>query len=213
MMGDLPPADPQELRAIPIALVTGPLFRVHRADHEVQHFSNRSLYRFDPPPRRQKNFGTCYLATSREGAFFDALGAFRPLPEHLLDERVITEVSTLEFPFSIADLTHGLPGNPGRRMLYGGLPAQDYQLSQEWAAALWEAGFTGAQYYARYAGITELTVALWHEPTQAQHQVLFKSEDPAPLDDALLANVEHLFEVEIYPGTSLLGGEGSPRFK
>jgi hypothetical protein len=58
-----------------------------------------------------------------------------------------------------------------------------------------------------------LTVALWHEPTQAQHQVLFKSEDPAPLDDALLANVEHLFEVEIYPGTSLLGGEGSPRFK
>jgi hypothetical protein len=203
MMSEFPPADPRELRDIPVAMVTGPLFRVHLAVSDAQYFSDRSLYRFDPPPHYQKDFGTCYLATSREGAFFEALGGFRPLPEHLVAERVITKVSTLEYPFIIADLSHGLPGHPGRRMLYGGLPDQDYELSRQWAAALWDAGFTGVQYYARHAGLTELAVALWHDPGEVAREELFKSEDPEPLDDLLLASVENSFEVEIYPGTPL----------
>ncbi len=213
MMSEFPPADPQELRDIPVALISGPLYRVHLAAHDVQYFSNRSLYRFDPPLRRQKDFGTCYLATSREGAFFEALGGFRPLPEHLVSERVITEVVGLEFPLHIADLRFGLsPAQFAERRVYGGLPDQDnYPLSQEWAAALWDAGFTGVQYYARYAEVTELAVALWHDPAEAQREALFKCEDPVPLDDALVATVERLFEVEIYPDTPLPGDDRSLR--
>jgi RES domain len=210
MMSEFPPADARELQDIPEAMITGRLFRVHLAASEVQHFSNRSLYRFDPPPRRQKDFGTCYLATSREGAFYEALGGFQPLPEHLVAERVITEVSSLEYPFVIADLSLGLPGHRGLRSLYGGLPDQDYALSQEWAASLWEAGYTGIQYYARHAGLTELAVALWHDPAAVEREELFKSEDPEPLDDGLLASVESLFSVEIYPDAPLASDGRGP---
>jgi RES domain len=203
----LSPEGLRELSDIPVAFVDGPLYRVHLASRDVQHFSTRSLYRFDPPECRQTDFGTCYLATSREGAFLDALGGFRPLPEHLVNQRVITEV--IDFPGCIADLRFGYPSDQfGERKLYGGLPGQGhYAVSQEWAAAFWDAGFDGIQYYARYAGLTEVAIALWHVPVDGREPSAFKCGDPEPIDDALRARVESLFEVEIYPDLPLLDGD------
>ena len=200
MISEFPPADPRELQGLPIVYDMPSFFRVHLAEHEPTCFGNRSLYRFDPPKRRQPDFGTCYMAKSREGAFLDALGGIRPLPEHLVNQRVISEIHVVD-DFRIADLTDktlartfGIHGD-----LFAG---ENHQLTQEWAAALWDAGYRGVQYTARHdVAFTELSVALFAQP--GVWPDMFKSEEPEPIDVALLTTMAS-YGIEVIPDAPIL---------
>jgi hypothetical protein len=201
MISEFPPADPRELQGLPVAFDMNQLFRVHLAEREPAHFGNRSLYRFDPPKRRQRDFGTCYIAKSREGAFLDALGGIRPLPEHLVNERVISEIHLVD-DFKVADLTNESLG--GTSNVHGDLSnGENYLLSQEWAAALWDAGYRGVQYTVRHnEDFRGLSVALFAEP--GVWPDMFKCEEPEPIDAGLLDAVAD-YGVEVIPGTPILG--------
>jgi hypothetical protein len=106
-----------ELRQLPRAFDFDFLHRVHRRDRQAENFENRGIFRFDPPIDRREEFGTLYASTSPAGALFEALGSIRPLPEHLVRERVITRLLVGD-PFVIADLT--VQGS-GVFRTYGGL--------------------------------------------------------------------------------------------
>ncbi|HEX5301689.1 MAG TPA: RES family NAD+ phosphorylase [Streptosporangiaceae bacterium] len=168
----IPPDSPHELSGFPeVSAVHDRYYKVHLADTEASYFGNSSLYHFDPPPQQQREFGTCYMATSREGAFLETLGGIRPLSQRHVDARVITEMYT-PGGLRIADFTWGD---------VSGL--DDCPITQRWAKVLYEAGFNGVQYKPNHDldWPTYWIFALWSEPG-IQHDVV-KSDGPQRITD------------------------------
>src|SRR5574341_1436464 len=60
-----PPAD-LALRRLPLKLVKGPAFRIHRANRDCLYFGENASERFDDPLSR---YGVCYAALQPEAAF------------------------------------------------------------------------------------------------------------------------------------------------
>ncbi len=141
------PAPPDDLPELPSAkLGTEALWRIHAAD-VVPWFFNAGPYgRFN-----LVDWGTCYLSEEPIGAFVEKFGRLlRPggvIPEPLVDTQ---RLSRLRPPrVSIVDLT-----DP-RVLGLVGLTAEihtttDYDLTQSWAKALRDAGYTGIRYKTRH---------------------------------------------------------------
>ena len=140
---------------------------------------------------RREEFGTLYASTSPAGALFEALGSIRPLPEHLVRERVITRL-LVGGQFAIADLTVEYATS-----IYGHLAAtRDFALTQDFAAALWDADFMGVKYlplYRRRPG--EFSMALFAPP--GMHDELLKSDDPEPISTWLLNEIKERFDIDV----------------
>jgi hypothetical protein len=175
----------------------GPLYKVHRPDRAAGEFANRSIFPFDPPQNRKADFGTFYAATSEIGAFLEAFGNIRPLPRHLPRERVITDFVAVN-SFQIADLT-----NEDVIRAYGDLSAyKDLRLTQNWTAALWDAGFTGVQYFPHHHSRSGQVAVALLAPPGSDHGYL-KSGTPEPIKDSLLQYISSHFSIEIVDAVPL----------
>ena len=165
----------------------------------------------DPPPHRQEDFGTCYMATSREGALIETLGGIRPLSQRHLDARVVTDM-VVPGGLRIADLTEDREAwlwnaDEAWRGAWGNiLGLDDYPITQKWAEVLHDAGFHGVQYKPNHNPHqpTYSVVALWSEPG-VQHDVV-KSEGSERLTNLsltwLLQWAEILIEENLADGGS-----------
>jgi RES domain len=141
------PAPPDDLPELPSEnLGTKALWRIHPADVSPWFFDTGPDGRFN-----LADAGTCYLAEEPTGAFVEKFGRLlRPggvLPEPLVDTQ---RLSRLRPPkVDVVDLT-----DPKILGLVG-LTAEihtttDYGLTQQWAAALRDAGYAGIRYRARH---------------------------------------------------------------
>ena len=90
---------------IPVVESHGPWYRMHLLHKDPVKFERQSLFRFDGPPEGFNEFETCYVGCSQSAAFLETLGALQPLPERLINERVITEVEHPGDLVPLADLT------------------------------------------------------------------------------------------------------------
>ncbi|MFF7279103.1 RES family NAD+ phosphorylase [Streptomyces griseorubiginosus] len=207
MTSNLPPRDPYELMDFPSVTWEDPqvAFRIHLADNEAAYFGDRGIYRFDAPHwlTGRQRYGTCYLAQSPVGAFLETLGEIRPLAAHLVNERVISELVPSE-PFKIADLTD--ESVVGRYGIFGDLSAgDDYALTQEWGAALQQAGFQGVQYRAsHHPQLNETSIALFGPAGVNRDLLKYLKDDgePEPIYRSLLEEVRDRFDVEVIPAVA-----------
>jgi hypothetical protein len=193
----MPPDSPRDLRDFPEVPADGPYYKVHFDGTEAASFGNSSLYPFDPPAHRQRDFGTCYMTTSREGAFLETLGGIRPLSQRHVDARVITEMYTPE-GLRIAD--------PTTDWRYSGISMLEYKwsdtwgampLAQRWAELLYDAGFNGVQYVAsrRRDWPEYAVVALWSEP--GVDSAVVKSGEDLPIPHSILEEMTTSKIIEI----------------
>lgn len=169
------------------------LWRIHRHERDALFFSASGLGRFDPAPGSGAEFGTCYLAVTELGAFLEVFGRTNPVPLHLVNERVITQVG-LSRPLRVADLTD-------RRLLgdVGAIPevsvGRDYVDSQGLATALVDAGFDAVRYAARHDPALRLhSVAVFSGAADALTVV---KEQPIP--DELVRGAESEFGLLVLP--------------
>lgn len=134
------------------------LYKIHKSIHDPRFFSNSGDGRFDL--RSGEDAGTCYIALSPVGSFVEVFGRFRLLTQQMIDERALSSLS-LTRPLRLADVTdRSVLGEFG---IAGSLSTgSDYQEAQEWALKLYEAGFDGVFYTARYdPSFTERSVAVF----------------------------------------------------
>jgi len=87
-----PPAD-LDRRKLPLKLLKGPLFRIHRTSHTCLHFGKKMFERFDDPLGK---YGVLYAAVQPEAAFAEVV--LRRLSLMLiceldLQERSISEIA------------------------------------------------------------------------------------------------------------------------
>ncbi|MFJ3797668.1 RES family NAD+ phosphorylase [Streptomyces sp. NPDC090088] len=211
MTSNFPPEDPRELADFPTAEVQHSLFRIHRAARDARYFGMKGVFRWDDPRGANGEFGTCYLAESETGAFLETLSGFSPLSEQLVNDRRMSELQFVPGAVGrIADVTHeSVVGNYG---IFGDLSADgSYQLSQQWALALWKAGFNGVQYRAQHhPGFSETAVALFGPPgEQGSGPGLLEygkpepDGGPEPISEALLDEMKRRFKILVVPAVPL----------
>jgi hypothetical protein len=200
-MSDWPPDDPSALAEFPkVKFDTDDvLYRVHRANLDPAYFSNSGDGRFDPPRHSRAEYGTCYVSASADGAFLEALGRIRPLPDYVVRERVISEVSPTK-SMIIADLTDstviGAFGIGGDVSV-----GAEYSLPQAWSAAFRSAGFEGIRYTARHdPTFCERSLALFGPPGE-QPAILQPRKDttPEPIGDDFLQHIQDRFAITVVP--------------
>jgi hypothetical protein len=207
----------RRLENLPVINSSGPWYRAHIINRDPQIIGEQGLFRFDPPLGEDYSTGpkgkfeTYYAGCTREAAFLDALGGIQPLPEHLVTERRITDL-TAGTTIPIADLT-------GLRIMdvlgydrdlfidaYSrsdwDRPNLNYRLTRILAAALWDVGFEGVQYYADHQPYPEeRSVALFFE-ADSRYAPL-KAGQPEPIDSGLLSELRHRFGIEVLPSDPL----------
>lgn len=192
--------------------VWGPWYRMHMSDKEPLKFEDHGLFRFDSPLESGKEFETCYVGCTPEAAFLETLGGLRPLPERLIDERVITEIERPEGPLPLADLTDRhtlrclrLDYDPYVRDYVAyrtDRPGLDYEFTQNLASELWHCGSRGVLYFtANQSMPSQTSVALFAEPGSGVNE--FKAGASAPVPSVLLSEMES-FGVEVLPADTIL---------
>ncbi len=148
------PAPPDDLAELPSTkLGTEPLWRIHAADVAPWFFDIGPDGRFN-----LAESGTCYLAEEPVGAFVEKFGRLlRPggvIPEPLVDMQRLSRLRPAKA--NVVDLTNpevlGLAGVTAEIH-----STSDYDLTQDWALALHEAGYDGIRYRARHDPRGELT--------------------------------------------------------
>lgn len=80
-----PPADLAQ-RSLPLKLLKGPLFRIHRLDRDCLHFGKHASQRFDDP---RSQYGVLYAALQPDAAFAEAF--LRQLSLMLIAEMDLAE--------------------------------------------------------------------------------------------------------------------------
>ena len=204
-MSHHPPIDPAELEDFPFVTVTPEhvFFRVHHFKFEPGYFSTRGDGRFDPPRHSRNEYGTCYVATSETGAFLETLGRIRPLPDYIVRDRVLSEVSP-EGDMRVADLTN--PAVLGRFGIYGDISAGgDYEVPQQWGNALRLAGLAGVLYRARHdPSFEETSLAFFGPPGEQPGKILIPTkDDPEPIHEGLLRHMQDRFHIFVVPTGTL----------
>lgn len=191
--------------SLPAAMSAGSWYRVHLADSDPMCFEKQGLSRFDAP---QGEFKTYYVGCSPAAAFLEALGGIRPLPEHLVNERVITELSPGSSVLNVADFTD-------RRVLAefdvrfdryvgdyvrGGLdrPNLPYKFTQRLAAEVWHSGFQGIQYFTGHQPRPGEVSIAWFIGG-AFDDLDIKAGESEPMGDAFLSEMRRRFDIEVFP--------------
>jgi hypothetical protein len=200
-MSDPPPTDPAALEEFPTVELdpTVELWRVHRFENRPEYFTNSGLSRFDPPRHSRNEYGVCYMATSQVGAFLETLGRFRPLPLNVVRERALTPLH-LTGAVRLASVND--PAVLGHFGISGDLSVgADYELPQQWSAALRAAGFDGIYYRARHdPALEESSVALFGDVGVDVSRVRAKKGwDLETIPDSLLDFVERRYGIYALP--------------
>jgi hypothetical protein len=185
------PAPPDDLPELPsMKFGTGPLWRIHAADV--------TPWFFDVGPDGRFNLaesGTCYLAQEPIGAFVEKFGRLlRPggvIPEPLVDTQ---RLSKLRPPKAkVVDLTD--PSVLGLIGLTAEIHSTDYNLTQDWALALQEAGYDGIRYKARHDPRGQLvSIALFGKDKPPRSAA---STTPIPID--LIHEASTTFAITVLP--------------
>lgn len=179
---------------IPVAHSSSLYYKVHLNGTEAVKFGNESLYNFDPPPARQRDFSTCHMATSCEGAFLETLGGIRPLSNRHVDARVITEMQVPE-GLRIADFTR-ITFGAMRMMLEDAPPSlSDFSVTQWLAAELFDAGYNGVQYTPSSSWLSYSVVALWSGPGEGSS--MLKSGACQPIPRSVLGTLTEMKAIEV----------------
>ncbi len=76
-----PPSADLPTRKLPLAMVKGPLCRIHRTAHHWRHFGKKASERFDDP---LKQYGVLYVSAQAEAAFAEVF--LRALSLMVVDE-------------------------------------------------------------------------------------------------------------------------------
>lgn len=156
------------------------LYRVHRVTNDPVYFGNDGGNRFDLVG---SDIGTCYLGVRDETAFIEVFARTRPVVREELQKRRIAEL-TLTSDVRLADMTSNQAiGRFGvtLEMSAGG----DYRRPQEWAAALYDAGFGGILYKARHVPGADLDSIALFDKVGATHSLLEVLEERAIGPDIL----------------------------
>ena len=191
----------------------GPWYRVHLVDREPTRFGKQGLFRFDAPPEHSAEFQTCYVGCTPAAAFLETLGGIRPLPERLVNERMITKL----FPggqVKIANFTDdrvierlGLHFDPYvGDYVHVGLdrPSLIYTATQQLARHLWCSGFQGIQYFTSHQQRPEeMSIALFSRPNLDLGDLDIKAGESEPINESLLREVQRRFGIEVFPGGPL----------
>jgi RES domain len=190
----------------PTTMSAGPWYRVHLANRDPMRFETQGLFRFDSP---DDAFETCYLGCTPAAAFLETLGGIRPLPERLVNERAITQLSPGAPVADIADFTdHRFIEDLG---LYFDPDVGDYvradldrpnladTFTRRLAASLWRAGYKGLQYFTSHQQRPEeVSIALFFLEDYF-FDLGIKASEPEPIDDALLSEMRRRFDIGAFP--------------
>lgn len=169
-------------------------------------FETQGLFRFDSP---DGEFRTCYLGCTPAAAFLETLGGIRPLPERLVNERAITQLSPGAPVVGIADLTdHWFIQNLG---LYFDSDIGDYvsadldrpnladTFTRKLAGSLWNAGYKGLQYFTSHQQRPEeISIALFFREDEF-FDLGIKASEPESIDDVLLSEMRRRFDIGAFP--------------
>jgi hypothetical protein len=119
------------------------VFRSHSDRYGPWWFSSSGEGRFD----LASPGGTCYTAETEIVTLLETWGGMRLIPDYLVVQRATSRVR-LDGGVRVADMT-------SNAAIQYGVTAEifttsDYQMTQLWAAALRQAGFSGIRYWARH---------------------------------------------------------------
>ena len=165
------------------------LYRLHRRAHGPWWFSADGGGRFDPVG---SGLGACYLAYAPLGAWVEVFRKTMLLAEAEIADRSLSEVTTGR-DVRLADLL-------SRRALAFGVTAslgadEDYSGSQQFAAAVVDAGFDGVRYLARHDPAQRLvSVALFARPGSPDSaDPVWRAGLTEPIPDALVTEAARTF--------------------
>jgi hypothetical protein len=172
-------------------------------------FERQGLFRFDAPGGE---FKTYYFGCTPAAAFLETLGGIRPLPQHLVNERVITELSPGSSIMAIADFTdyrvladfdlHFDPYIGDYVRVDMDRPSLPYTFTQRLAVSLWRSGFQGIQYFTSHQPrAEEVSIALF--APKDFHDLDIKARDPEPIGKKFLSGMQRHFGVEVLPADPL----------
>ena len=139
-----------DLGRFPVVMLSAEqtLYRIHRRKNHPEHFGNTGLYRFDPPPGRENDFGVCYLASEAIGAYVEVLRKMDEVFRRTLSVRRLSEASIAR-SVRLANLTDPAAASFGVDDTYSTGSAAQYHLTQALSARLFDAGFEGILYFLR----------------------------------------------------------------
>lgn len=170
----------------PHELISGDaLFRIHRSSNSPEHFGISGDNRFDPPPHRATDFGTCYLALEPLAAYVEVFGSLEEVYVDTLAERVLSS-AIVDGDLRLFDLTdRAVLGNFGITAALSTVP--DYTEPQEWASRFFDAGFHGVRYRTSHDPAMELEAVALFRNRRLSHQAApaLKWNDPHPISAAL----------------------------
>jgi hypothetical protein len=188
-----------------------PLFRMHRDGNGPSYFGNSGAMRFDPPPTHLNVFGTCYVAETDVACALEVLGDLRPIPQHEIDIRRITEFEVVR-PLRLANLLDrtvagkfridgtfsvgkvGLLFDPAATAVADLVPERE--LTKQLAAELFDDRYDGILYKARHDPALVLTAyALFAPP--GEQVAMFTPPKTTDLSDDLVRRLEDEFGYEI----------------
>ncbi|WP_161634782.1 RES family NAD+ phosphorylase [Nesterenkonia sp. AN1] len=144
------PAEGLDLKSFPRRVVRAETVweRAHKVENEPWYFASSGAGRFD----LTEPLGTCYLANTAETAAREVVGpdfvASGLVPDTFLEERVI---SSVELPTGVSAAKLTSSEVFAYRISNELCSISDYGVSQDWAGAFHEAGFTGIWYQPRFA--------------------------------------------------------------
>ena len=196
-----PPSDAQELVGFPqrVLKANQPLARIHRELLETAYFSTDHSGRFNPPPERTADFGTCCLSTLPLGAFVEVFGRMQHITRRDIDERVLAHVY-LPSDVVLADVTH--PAVLGQWALTGEInTTRDYEVCQAWASCWEAAGFGGVFYVARHdPSLESRSIALFGKPGVQTSALISRTE---AIPRWLLRQAKDRFRFQVLPSARL----------
>ena len=160
------------------------LCRIHGREYDPEHYSNSGHQRFDPPRGRRRDYGVCYLAMEPIGAFLEVMSRYEDLDDPTIANYRLSE-ARLGRHLQLADLTDRSAG-------YYGVTAEhsagnDYRISQQLSARLYDAHFEGIRYRIRHDPEMRLeAVALFRNArTDEPYHSPFRWQDPEEISEDL----------------------------
>jgi hypothetical protein len=166
-----------------------PLYRIHRGELGAWWFSHDASGRFDLRPPR----GTCYVAEDPLGSFVEAFRDTRIVAESDVDKRVLSTLHVSE-DIGLADCTQS------RGLAFGVTAAihssENYERTQQWAAAFANAGLAGVRYLVSHDPAQEFVGVALFGPAGAEERPV---ADTGPIDSGVIAAARERFGIIVLP--------------
>ncbi len=182
-----PPSDPNDLAGFPAKVLRAGtrLHRVHSAVLGAWYFNPDATWRFNPTGSLSR--GACYFAERPVAGLLESYKGFR-----MVDEKDVATkahfIVELEEDLRLADCCAMAAGDFG---VNGEIhTTTDYDLTQEWASSLDDAGFAGIRYYCRSDPSLRLVGFALFDAAGAAPAGGWPAGSDRPVSDAVIAEAE-----------------------